>query len=246
MPIYELVVRNARTEHHKCRRDFDLMAKRKAQKAPKTTAIKAAAVREPAQARSRASMESLLDIGRRLIEERGIDDCSMTDVAAAAGSSIGSLYFRFGNRERFVSEVMQRQIDAAKTDFERVRSNQIAAANSPTEAILAAVKWFVGSFAQNRGLLRAQLRRTLESPDVWRPFQDFARHIVDTLIEDLEAYPEIQRDPEWRFHLRVAMQMLLGTLNNILINEPGPLDLADPRAAEEFGLAVLRYLRLQE
>ena len=69
------------------------------------------ALREPTQSRSRESTETLLEIGRRLIEQRGVDDCSMNEVAAAAGSSVGALYFRFGNKERFVSEVMRRQVD---------------------------------------------------------------------------------------------------------------------------------------
>ena len=69
------------------------------------------ALRQPTQSRSRESTEALLEIGRRLIEQRGVDDCNMTEVAAVAGSSVGALYFRFGNKERFVSEVMQRQVD---------------------------------------------------------------------------------------------------------------------------------------
>src|SRR5271169_2819966 len=71
-------------------------------------------LREPTQSRSRESTEALLEIGRRLIEQRGVDDCNMNEVAAAAGSSVGALYFRFGNKERFVSEVMQRPVDAAR------------------------------------------------------------------------------------------------------------------------------------
>src|SRR6516165_11556024 len=89
------------------------MAKRAEQVSKDKTELRA-----PAQMRSRASMEALLDIGRQLIEERGIDDCSMSDVAEAAGSSIGSLYFRFGNRERFIDEVMQRHIAAGRSGFE--------------------------------------------------------------------------------------------------------------------------------
>ena len=50
------------------------------------------------QSRSRESTEALLEIGEHLIEQRGVDDCSMNEVAAAAGSSVGALYFRFGNR----------------------------------------------------------------------------------------------------------------------------------------------------
>ena len=71
-------------------------------------------LRQPTQSRSRESTEALLEIGRQLIEQRGVDDCSMNEVAAAAGSSVGALYFRFGNKERFVSEVMRRQVDAIR------------------------------------------------------------------------------------------------------------------------------------
>lgn len=188
-------------------------------------------------------MEALLDIGRRLIEERGIDDCSMNDIAAAAGSSIGALYFRFGNRERFIGEVMQRQIDDAARDFERVASDLRLSAQTPGEVISGIVGWLVRNFEKNQGILRAQLRRSLETPQVWRPFQDLAKTIISEAIGLLSRFRQIEADPDWQMHVRIAMQMTIGTLNNILINNPGPLELSDPRTAEEFGAAAVRYLR---
>jgi AcrR family transcriptional regulator len=202
-------------------------------------------LRAPAQSRSRASMEALLDIGRRLIEERGIDDCSMSDVAEAAGSSIGSLYFRFGNRERFISEVMQRQIRSAREDFERLIAGLNASAKAPDEVITSVTQWTVGVFGQNKGLLRAQLRRALENPQEWRPFQDFARYLVEETITVLERFTRLRVDPDWQLHVRIAMQILFGTLNNILINRPGPLDLDDRATAQELSKVVVRYLRLE-
>jgi AcrR family transcriptional regulator len=201
------------------------------------------ALRAPAQTRSRASMEALLDIGRQLIEERGIDDCSMSDVAEAAGSSIGSLYFRFGNRERFIDEVMQRHIAAGRASFESFTAGLSASTMTPDEIISAVTRWIVQVFAHNQGLLRAQLRRTLQSPQVWRPYQDLARLIVDQLIKLLARFPEINDDPDWQQHVRIGMQLVFGTLNNILINRPGPLEIDDPATAEELSKAVVRYLR---
>jgi len=203
------------------------------------------AVRVPAQTRSRASMEALLDIGRQLIEQRGIDDFSMSDVAQAAGSSIGSLYFRFGNRERFIDEVMQRHITAGRAGFESLMA-ELASSGKPPDHIIAAVtRRIVDVFAHNQGLLRAQLRRALDNPQVWQPYQDLARLIVDELIKLLVCRPELRHDPDWQHHVRIAMQLVFGTLNNILINRPGPLELDDPRTAEELSRAVLRYLRLE-
>ena len=47
-------------------------------------------------------------------------------------------------------------------------------------------------------------------------------------------------------HVRVAMQMAFGTLSNILINRPGPLEIDDDATAEEPGKAAIRYLRLEK
>jgi AcrR family transcriptional regulator len=203
-------------------------------------------VRAPEQSRSRASMEALLEIGRRLIEERGIDNCSMSDVATAAGSSIGSLYFRFGNREQFIDEVMQRQLDRARTDYEGILAEIASSATTPHDVVEALVRWIVRLFQQNQGLLRAQLRRSLESPQTWRPYREAGRNIVDGAIGLLERFQEVQDGPDWRLHVRIAMQMIFGTLNNILINRPGPLELDDGATGEELAKAAIRYLRLEQ
>ena len=39
-----------------------------------------------------------------------------------------------------------------------------------------------------------------------------------------------------------CMQMVLGTLNNIVINRPGPLDLSDDATSKELSQAAIRYL----
>jgi len=186
-------------------------------------------------------METLLEIGRRLIEERGIDDCSMSEVAAAAGSSIGSLYFRFGNRERFISEVMQRQLDGAREQLE-VTIARLEGSASADEAISGVVSWLFEVFARNKGLLRVQLKRTLEAPEVWRPYQVFAGEIVERTIALIAPFEALGADPAWKDRVRVALQVVIGTLNNMLINDPGPLKLDDGRAAEEFSKLTRAYL----
>ena len=77
-------------------------------------------LRAPTQSRSRESTEALLAIGKRLIAEHGVDGCNMPDVAAAAGSSVGALYFRFGNKEKFVSEIMKRHVEQSHIDLAKV------------------------------------------------------------------------------------------------------------------------------
>jgi AcrR family transcriptional regulator len=199
-------------------------------------------LRHPTQSRSRESTEALLEIGRRLIEQRGVDDCSMNEVAAAAGSSVGALYFRFGNKEQFVSEVMRRQVDATRQQLSNHLAEIGATASSPSQVIEAAVKWIVREFTENQGLLRAQIRRALDRPEEWQPFQNIGRELVEGTIRILDRFPDVQRDQEWQKHVRVAMQMILGTLNNAIINRPGPLGLSDKATTYELSRAATRYL----
>jgi AcrR family transcriptional regulator len=200
-------------------------------------------LRPPTQSRSRESTEALLEIGRRMIEERGIDECNMSDVAAAAGSSIGSLYFRFGNKEKFVREVMQRQVDASSEQLARALVEIEAKAATPADVIEAATGFVVRQYIENRGLLRAQLRRSLESPGEWQPIQGAGQDIVGSVIRLVDRFPEVQTDPDWQRRVRIAMQIVFGTLNNILVDRPGPLDLSDSSTAQELSLAAIRYLR---
>ena len=200
------------------------------------------ALREPTQSRSRESTEALLEIGRRFIEQRGIDDSSMNEVAAAAGSSVGSLYFRFGSKEQFVSEVMRRMVDATRQQLSNHFAEIEANASSPSQVIEAAVKWIVGEFTENQGLLRALNCRALDRPEEWQQFRNIARELVEGSIRILDRFPDVQQDQEWQKHVRIAMQMILGTLNNIIINRPGPLELSDQATPYELSRAAIRYL----
>jgi AcrR family transcriptional regulator len=213
-------------------------------KRPQSRARAAAppALRQPTQMRSRESTEALLEIGRRLIEQRGVDDCSMNEVAAAAGSSVGALYFRFGNKERFVSEVMRRQVDGTAKQIQVLLVEIEASARSPSDVVEAIIKWFVLEFGKNRGLLRAQIRRALDNPQEWQPFQQIARDAVDGAIKIIKRLPEVRQDDGWQNGVLVAMQMVLGTLTNIVINRPGPLELSDDSTSKELSRAAIRYL----
>lgn len=194
------------------------------------------------QSRSRESTEALLEIGRRLIEQRGVDDCSMNEIAAAAGSSVGALYFRFGNKERFVREVMQRQIDATRAQISSFLAETEVTATSPTAVIEAVIKWFVLEYGKDRGLLRAQIRRALDDSQEWQPFQKVGRELIDGAVRILERFPAITQDKEWQRRVRIARQMIQGTLNNIVINRPGPLELSDNATSKELCRAAIKYL----
>jgi AcrR family transcriptional regulator len=64
----------------------------------------------PRQARAKATFESIVDAGARLLATRGYDALTTNHVAEAAGVAIGSLYEYFPDKETIVAEVARRTI----------------------------------------------------------------------------------------------------------------------------------------
>ena len=64
--------------------------------------------RRPSQARGEAKFEKLLDAAHSLIEEQGVDEFSLADVAKRAGVATGSAYHFFPNLEAIFIALVER------------------------------------------------------------------------------------------------------------------------------------------
>jgi AcrR family transcriptional regulator len=67
--------------------------------------------KEPRQARSRATVESIVQAGTRVLSDRGWAGFNTNEVADTAGVSIGSLYQYFPDKEALVEAILQRHLD---------------------------------------------------------------------------------------------------------------------------------------
>src|SRR4051794_40549781 len=77
------------------------------------------AIREPQQARSRATWRRVLDAGLELLEERGYAGLTVGALCARAGATPPSVYARAGNKERLLLAIYEHameRIDAASID----------------------------------------------------------------------------------------------------------------------------------
>jgi AcrR family transcriptional regulator len=64
--------------------------------------------RRATQARSRATVEKILDSTAQLIAARGVDTVTMTDIALKAGVVIGSVYQYFSDRSEILRSLLER------------------------------------------------------------------------------------------------------------------------------------------
>lgn len=108
----------------------------------------ATADRSPITDRGRRTRESLLDAARRVFEEQGFGATRMSDVAAAAGVSHGTVYTYFETKEAVLAAVVQRVID------DLLASLRASTAIDPRERIRDANTRYLAAYAEHARLLR--------------------------------------------------------------------------------------------
>jgi AcrR family transcriptional regulator len=110
----------------------------------------------PRQARSRATIEAILEAGAHILGERGWDSLTTNAVAARAGVSIGSLYQYFPNKLALIEAVRRRHFDEVLTVLRRAADE-----DQPRAArIEALVDGMIGVHAKSPAAHRVLLEET--------------------------------------------------------------------------------------
>jgi AcrR family transcriptional regulator len=77
--------------------------------------------KEPRQARSRATVEAVIEAGARILSERGWAGFTTNKIAEAAGVGIGSLYQYFPDKVSLVDAIRRRHLDDSLAAVEGAR-----------------------------------------------------------------------------------------------------------------------------
>ena len=104
--------------------------------------------RRPSQARSRRRYEAILEAAATLFAESGFDGVTTEAIAAAAGTSIGSLYQFFPGKKAIFVTLAERLMERENALFEEVVAE---AQGRPWDELVEAV---VDAFADNRAVQR--------------------------------------------------------------------------------------------
>jgi AcrR family transcriptional regulator len=187
------------------------------------------------QERGGRTRDRLLRAGQVLIAKRDFDSMSVAEIAEAAGCSVGAFYQRFRDKGAFFGALVANYVSGARAttlalfrDFDDDR------------LIGALVVATATRFRSQAGLIRAAIRKRMEDPAVWEPIRLHGHFTADNFIEWLAARRGRALTADEVVATRFAFQVLFGTLNNAVINQPGPLDLGDA----EFVVQLERAFRL--
>src|SRR4051812_37237288 len=174
------------------------------------------------QRRAEKTRDRLLAAGFRLLRRKHFEELSVADIAKAAGCAVGSFYLRFADKDQYFLAIAEsRRVqsrDQLETWYEGATLQDIVA---------RAVRRDLEFVLEHPNMWRAALRKGTTDPDFWQEFRELGKLSVDRFIE---CYARLlgrapgTADIE---QIRFAFQVLRGTLNNTLMNQPGPLQLED-------------------
>ena len=193
--------------------------------------------KRPRQARSRATVDSVLAATARVLVKRGFDGLTTNLVAETAGVSVGSLYQYFPNKEALVGALIEKHVDDLTSlclaELTRVAGLPVA------EAIRSVVEVMIRAHAVNPELHRVL---TEQVPRVGRmaklrEIEGLVHRMVAALLASRRAELAID-DPD------MAAFVLVSAIEAITHRAAlfFPELLRDPRLVDETCTMVRRYL----
>jgi AcrR family transcriptional regulator len=174
------------------------------------------------QSRARETRDRLLAAGFKLLRRKHFDELSVADIASAAGCSVGSFYVRFVDKEQYFLAIAEARRGQSMGQLENWYDG------STRDSIVArAVARELEFVLEHPNLWRAALKRGTTDATFWQEFRELGRQSVDRFIDRYAQLSGRKLTDDEIEQIRFAFQMVRGTLNNTLLNQPGPLQLED-------------------
>jgi AcrR family transcriptional regulator len=175
------------------------------------------------QTRGRRTRDRLLNAGQKLIARHSVDALSVADITRAANCSVGSFYLRFRDKDAFVRALIAQYLAEGRAATLALYSD-----HTGDPLIQALVTETAERFRRYAGLIRSAIRMRMEDSTVWDPIRNSGHFNAGRFIAWLVSHHGRPLAADQELAARFAFQVLYGTLNNAIINQPGPLDIEDP------------------
>lgn len=196
------------------------------------------------QQRSMARQQAILRAGRDLLLKVPFDTLRMEQIATEANCSVGTLYQRFKDKDALLDVILEEVVaeldDLVTEELSPSRFKGLSA----QVGIWHVVSVAHGFLLANQGLLRAIVARQLRQPDAISPLQRAGARFVGISFESLSECSDEFRRTVAKRNYQFALQMVIGTLNNAIINQPGPYQIGDSAIVDQLTLAVCRITGL--
>ena len=169
------------------------------------------------QKRGQITYDALIETCFDLLQEKDFDEISIADLSQKAGYSVGAFYARFRSKDELFDAMVMRHLDGRR----KVRSSQFAE-GAPSTLIHDVLEETVNYYWGRRRFWRAALIRSMREPEFWAPMRNLSHEFADSLIAHMATRAGRPLKAEEEANVRFAVQVTFGTINNTILNRPGP------------------------
>ena len=195
------------------------------------------------QRRSRETTAALLQAGAEMLRTRSLAELSIEALCRKVGATVGAFYSRFESKEAYFNAL----IEVAARDGETRLSQMVRDPRPPDASIeelcRLQVHGIIGWIRNHQGVLRAALQHDDTKPNKWTTFKSLARataaHATPPLLHAMGKGRAAAKTRSIAF----GFQVVLGTLVNAILNDPGPLSLHDDEMEVRLSNCLLLLLQ---
>jgi AcrR family transcriptional regulator len=179
------------------------------------------------QKRSREMTQALLQAGAEMLRTRSLGELSIEALCAKVGVTVGAFYSRFESKEAYFNALVELAARDGNAVLARTMPNGVSSEPGLTELCRLMVSGVTGWIRNHEGVLRAALQHDDTRPDSWTSFKGLARATVANATPPLLRAMGKGREAAKKKSIAFGFQVVLGTLVNAILNDPGPLSLHD-------------------
>ena len=170
------------------------------------------------QKRSKKTYDALIKTSFRLLKKREWNSITVAELSRSAGYSVGAFYARFRSKEELLDALAAHHRKARKAALEHFFSS-----HSNDDFIDELIKDIVHYHWDNRNFWRIAQVRGMRDPEFWAPIRKGGHDVANKTIEMLSEQADRPLTDEEVINVRFAFQIVFGTLNNTILNRPGPI-----------------------
>lgn len=203
-------------------------------------------LRQPQQARSRATLDRLLGAAQQLLAEERFDAATVHEIVRRAGSSVGAFYSRFPDKDAFVQCFDERCFTNAQALWETFFSSAGWREATLEEALGSLVRVMVEKSRLHKPALRAIALYHRNRPDP--SFQERAARVNEYLLaqvrERVRASGRFTNCANPTAVIDLGMVMVTSAVREIILFDKGygAERLSDEELIGELTRALLSYL----
>ncbi len=197
------------------------------------------------QKRSREMTLALLQAGAEMLRTRSLSELSIEALCRKVDATVGAFYSRFDSKEAYFNALIELAARDGDRGLSRMAETELFKGVDLAGLCGLMVRGIIEWIRNHEGVLRAALQHGGTRPDRWTPFKRRARAMTERATPLLLAAMGKGREAAKKRSIAFGFQVVLGTLVNAILNDPGPVSLRDGEMEARLGLCLLQTLQAE-